>query len=200
MHFYSSVFFFLCPWFMCFLASKIIWKTSVYWECRPNTGWPTFLGNLISNRIMKTHNKKCHDYYLNDEIRSFYTLFHDLNPDNWCILIESGGQSWNIRQTKWEQFWLALTSIFGLCFMLVCLIKSNCYSLIYSSLIEWLQRISPTYGLCVWFGYALVRSRGGHKRRAYILHHILICNTLAPLYKSLHPGIVCRKKCRNDPP
>ena len=29
---------------------------------------------------------------------------------------------------------LALTSIFGLCFMWVCLIKSNCYSLIYSSL------------------------------------------------------------------
>ena len=29
---------------------------------------------------------------------------------------------------------LAFTSIFGLCFMSVCLIKSNCYSLIYSSL------------------------------------------------------------------
>ena len=29
---------------------------------------------------------------------------------------------------------LALTSIFGLCFVAVCLIKSNCYSLIYSSL------------------------------------------------------------------
>ena len=29
---------------------------------------------------------------------------------------------------------LALTSIFGLCFMSVCLIKSNCYSLIHSSL------------------------------------------------------------------
>ena len=29
---------------------------------------------------------------------------------------------------------LALTSIFGLCFMSVCLIKSNCYSFIYSSL------------------------------------------------------------------
>jgi len=29
---------------------------------------------------------------------------------------------------------LAHTSIFGLCFMLVCLMKSNCYSLIYSSL------------------------------------------------------------------
>ena len=29
---------------------------------------------------------------------------------------------------------LALATIFGLCFMLVCLIKSNCYSLIYSSL------------------------------------------------------------------
>ena len=32
--------------------------------------------------------------------------------------------------------WLALTSIFGLCFMSVCLIKSNCYSLIYTSLID----------------------------------------------------------------
>ena len=30
---------------------------------------------------------------------------------------------------------LALNSIFGFCFMSVCLIKSNCYSLIYSSLI-----------------------------------------------------------------
>ena len=30
--------------------------------------------------------------------------------------------------------WLAHTSIFGLCFMSVCLMKSNCYSLIYSSL------------------------------------------------------------------
>ena len=30
--------------------------------------------------------------------------------------------------------WLALTSIFGLCFMPVSIIKSNCYSLIYSSL------------------------------------------------------------------
>ena len=29
---------------------------------------------------------------------------------------------------------MALTSIFGLCFMSVCLIKSTCYSLIYSSL------------------------------------------------------------------
>ena len=29
---------------------------------------------------------------------------------------------------------MALTSIFGLCFMSVCLINSNCYSLIYSSL------------------------------------------------------------------
>ena len=30
---------------------------------------------------------------------------------------------------------LAHTSIFGLCFMSVCLLKSNCYSLIYSSLV-----------------------------------------------------------------
>ena len=29
---------------------------------------------------------------------------------------------------------LAHTSLFGLCFMPVCLMKSNCYSLIYSSL------------------------------------------------------------------
>ena len=35
--------------------------------------------------------------------------------------------------------WLALTSIFGLCFMHVCLIKSYCYSLIYSSLVTWNQ-------------------------------------------------------------
>ena len=31
--------------------------------------------------------------------------------------------------------WLAQTSIFGLCFMSVCLMKSNCYSLMYSSLL-----------------------------------------------------------------
>ena len=31
---------------------------------------------------------------------------------------------------------LAHTSIFGLCFMSVCLMKSNCYSLIYSSLVQ----------------------------------------------------------------
>ena len=30
--------------------------------------------------------------------------------------------------------WLAHTFIFGSCFMSVCLMKSNCYSLIYSSL------------------------------------------------------------------
>ena len=35
---------------------------------------------------------------------------------------------------------LAHTSIFGLCFMWVCLIKSNCYSLIYSSLVKGLFR------------------------------------------------------------
>ena len=32
---------------------------------------------------------------------------------------------------------LAHTSIFGLCFMPVCLMKSNCYTLIYSSLVGW---------------------------------------------------------------
>ena len=41
------------------------------------------------------------------------------------------------RQNERKFFYdmLALTSIFGLCFMSVCLIKSNCYSLIYSSLL-----------------------------------------------------------------
>ena len=40
----------------------------------------------------------------------------------------------------------ALTSIFGLCFMLVCRIKSNCYSLIYSSL---LGILCGGHGSCV---------------------------------------------------
>ena len=43
---------------------------------------------------------------------------------------------------------LAHTSIFGLCFMSVCLLKSNCYSLIYSSLIMllgfiWMVKNAP---------------------------------------------------------
>ena len=42
-----------------------------------------------------------------------------------------GGQ--NERNSSYVR--LAYTSIFGLCFMSVCLMKSNCYSLIYSSLI-----------------------------------------------------------------
>ena len=37
---------------------------------------------------------------------------------------------------------LAHTSIFGLCFMSVCLMKSNCYSLICSSLLRRLKNIS----------------------------------------------------------
>ena len=41
---------------------------------------------------------------------------------------------------------LALTSIFGLCFMSVCLIKSNCYSLIYSSLVPIMSQM--IYVLC----------------------------------------------------
>ena len=39
----------------------------------------------------------------------------------------------NERNSRY--FRLAHTSIFGLCFMSVCLMKSNCYSLIYSSLL-----------------------------------------------------------------
>ena len=39
------------------------------------------------------------------------------------------------NESSFAYFWLALTSIFGLCLRPVCLIKSNCYSLIYSSLI-----------------------------------------------------------------
>ena len=38
----------------------------------------------------------------------------------------------NERNSSYNR--LAHTSIFGLCFMSVCLMKSNCYSLIYSSL------------------------------------------------------------------
>ena len=41
---------------------------------------------------------------------------------------------------------LAHTSIFGLCFMSVCLMKSNCYSLIYSSLIRVVKK--KTIGEC----------------------------------------------------
>ena len=46
---------------------------------------------------------------------------------------QNGGQSWSVRQTKWEKssfVRLALTSV--LCIMSDCLLKSNCYSLIYS--------------------------------------------------------------------
>ena len=46
------------------------------------------------------------------------------------ILLRAEGQIWNIIAKDR----LAHTSIFGLCFMSVCQIKSNCYSLIYSSL------------------------------------------------------------------
>ena len=42
-----------------------------------------------------------------------------------------GGQ--NERNSTYVR--LAHTSIFGLCFMSVCLMKSNCYSLIYSSFV-----------------------------------------------------------------
>ena len=48
---------------------------------------------------------------------------------------------------------LAHTSILGLCFMTVCLIKSNCYSLIYSSLIG-TKLLGCTWNnslLVVWF-------------------------------------------------
>ena len=38
------------------------------------------------------------------------------------------------NESNFAYHWLALTSIFGLCFMPVGLIKSNCFSLIYSSL------------------------------------------------------------------
>ena len=60
------------------------------------------------------------------------------------------GGSWNIRQRNWEKKQLqrlAHTSIFALCFMSVCLMKSNCYSLICSSLI-W----AYVYGCCTWKG------------------------------------------------
>ena len=40
----------------------------------------------------------------------------------------------NERNSSYDR--LTHTSIFGLCFMSLCLMKSNCYSLIYSSLIH----------------------------------------------------------------
>ena len=55
-----------------------------------------------------------------------------------CLKVwNQGGQVRTLcrqNESNFAYFWLALTSIFGLCFMPVCLIKSNCYSLIYSSL------------------------------------------------------------------
>ena len=43
--------------------------------------------------------------------------------------------------------WLVHTSIFGLCFMPVCLMKSNCYSFIYSSLVQSNPfDVSPIFG------------------------------------------------------
>ena len=55
------------------------------------------------------------------------------------LRLRQGGQVWMLcrqNESKFAYYWLALTSIFGLCFMPVCLIKSNCYSLIYSSLVQ----------------------------------------------------------------
>ena len=43
--------------------------------------------------------------------------------------LKAGGQSWNIRQINeinTSCVMLAHTPIFGLCFMTVCLMKSNC--------------------------------------------------------------------------
>ena len=54
---------------------------------------------------------------------------------DWCQGVKvgtlGGKNERNISYVK-----LAQTSIFGLCFMSVCLMKSNCYSLIYTSLID----------------------------------------------------------------
>ena len=44
---------------------------------------------------------------------------------------------------------MAITSIFGLCFMSVCQIKSNCYSLIYSSLV-WLWSCPMSRIMFLW--------------------------------------------------
>ena len=52
----------------------------------------------------------------------------------WCQGVKVGklGRQ-NVRNSRY--FRLAHTSIFGLCFMSVCLMKPNCYSLIYYSLL-----------------------------------------------------------------
>ena len=57
---------------------------------------------------------------------------------------------------------LAHTSIFGLCFMSVCLMKSNCYSLIYSSLGQTLYFILPinrTLRMAKWTYPILMRTK-----------------------------------------
>ena len=56
---------------------------------------------------------------------------------NCCFYNHQENSQWSVRQNEsiFAYFWLTLSSIFGLYFMSVCLIKSNCYSLLYSSLI-----------------------------------------------------------------
>ena len=62
--------------------------------------------------------------------KCFVSLMADM-PFKQGVKVRSLGTQ-NERNSSYVR--LAQISIFGLCFMSVCLIKSNCYSLIYSSL------------------------------------------------------------------
>ena len=69
-------------------------------------------------------------------------------------------------------FRLAPTSIFGLCFMSVCLIKSNCYSLMYSSLGQCLYS-------CTFFidGFPKIVLLTINTNSLYISHHHFVLKT-----------------------
>ena len=88
---------------------------------------------------------------------------------------------------------LAHTSIFGLCFMPVCLIKSNCYSLIYSSLMDIVAVVFfPLWKLLlcgndIWFLKFLLK--------AFLFRTIdvFLCNTFYTVIKTIF--IATESKC-----
>ena len=97
------------------------------------SSWLLFKVN-IHNHFMITKNKKTTiivlvKIFINSLFYSKFSFF-------------IGRQVWMLgRQIERNSsyVWLANSSIFGLCFMSVCQMKSNCYSLIYFSLLEILQ-------------------------------------------------------------
>ena len=71
-----------------------------------------------------------------EQIDSGWTSRDSSSMDRSVILDKDLGiLSWGRQNERNSRYvGLAHTSIFGLCFMSVCLMKSNCYSLLYSSL------------------------------------------------------------------